>query len=104
MRMRLFVALAALFCTATAVAWQIQEYKSGIVWPEPPVIDPGPSRRGPPSDAIVLFDGKTSMPGKTARSGWSKTASRNRRREARSRRSKSSATASCTSNSPRRRR
>jgi 3-keto-disaccharide hydrolase len=58
MRTRLFVALAALFCTATAVAWQIQEYKSGIVWPEPPVIDPGPPG-GPPSDAIVLFDGKS---------------------------------------------
>ena len=32
------------------------EYKSGIVWPEPPVIDPGDGVR-PPSDAIVLFDG-----------------------------------------------
>ena len=35
----------------------IQEYKSGIEWPEPAVIDPGPVG-GPPSDAIVLFDGK----------------------------------------------
>lgn len=34
----------------------IREYKSGIVWPEPPVVDPGPVG-GPPSDAIVLFDG-----------------------------------------------
>ncbi|MEX0703511.1 MAG: DUF1080 domain-containing protein [Planctomycetales bacterium] len=33
------------------------EYLSGIVWPEPPVVDPGPVG-GPPSDAIVLFDGK----------------------------------------------
>jgi hypothetical protein len=37
-------------------AW-IDEYKSGIVWPEPPVVDPGDASR-PPSDAVVLFDGK----------------------------------------------
>src|SRR5260221_6243782 len=35
----------------------VDEYKSGINWPEPKVIDPGPVG-GPPSDAIVLFDGK----------------------------------------------
>lgn len=35
----------------------VDEYKSGIVWPEPKVIDPGPIG-GPPSDAVVLFDGK----------------------------------------------
>jgi hypothetical protein len=33
---------------------KVQEYLSGKVWPEPKVVDPGP----PPSDAIVLFDGK----------------------------------------------
>jgi hypothetical protein len=32
------------------------EYLSGIEWPEPPLVDPGPAG-GPPSDAIVLFDG-----------------------------------------------
>jgi hypothetical protein len=32
------------------------EYVSGIPWPEPKVVDPGPAG-GPPSDAIVLFDG-----------------------------------------------
>jgi hypothetical protein len=32
------------------------EYKSGIKWPEPPVVDPGDSTKAP-SDAIVLFDG-----------------------------------------------
>src|SRR5437764_14178719 len=51
------VPLAILFA-ATALAWQTQEYKSGIVWPEPPVIDPGPPR-GVPSDALALFDGKS---------------------------------------------
>jgi hypothetical protein len=34
----------------------VKEWKSGIVWPEPPVVDPG-SNGTPPSDAIVLFDG-----------------------------------------------
>jgi hypothetical protein len=38
-------------------AQQIKEYKSGIVWPEPAVIDPGPPG-GAPSDAVILFDGK----------------------------------------------
>jgi hypothetical protein len=33
------------------------EWKSGIVWPEPKAIDPGPVG-GPPADAKVLFDGK----------------------------------------------
>ena len=36
---------------------QIREYQSGIKWPDVKVIDPGPVG-GPPSDAIVLFDGK----------------------------------------------
>jgi hypothetical protein len=39
-----------------AVVWS-GEYISGKVWKEPKVIDPGPAG-GPPSDAIVLFDGK----------------------------------------------
>jgi hypothetical protein len=34
-----------------------EEYQSGIPWTEPQVVDPGPAG-GPPSDAIVLFDGK----------------------------------------------
>jgi hypothetical protein len=35
-----------------------KEYKSGIVWPEPAVVTPGKTDSQPPSDAIVLFDGK----------------------------------------------
>jgi hypothetical protein len=35
-----------------------KEYKSGIVWPEPAVVTPGKVDSEPPSDAIVLFDGK----------------------------------------------
>lgn len=34
-----------------------QRYLSGLIWPEPPVVTPGEGN-GPPSDAIVLFDGK----------------------------------------------
>ena len=45
----------ATFCfAATTVA---EEYLSGIEWAEPKVVDPGPPG-GPPSDAVVLFDGK----------------------------------------------
>jgi hypothetical protein len=32
------------------------EYNSGIVWPQPAVVDPGTANKAP-SDAIVLFDG-----------------------------------------------
>jgi len=38
-------------------AAQNPPWTSGITWPEPKVVDPGPAG-GPPSDAIVLFDGK----------------------------------------------
>jgi hypothetical protein len=55
----LFVIPCTLAGLAVGVAFGLQsrEYKSGIVWPEPPVVDPGPVG-GPPSDAIVLFDGQ----------------------------------------------
>ena len=33
-----------------------KEWVSGIVWPEPAIVDPGPAG-GPPSDAVVLFGG-----------------------------------------------
>jgi hypothetical protein len=60
--------LAVLFLGAATIAGSIgvcraQEYLTGIEWPEPPIITPGaPSTKGrpgtPPSDAIILFDGK----------------------------------------------
>ena len=34
-----------------------REYLPGIKWPEPPIVTPG-ENGSPPSDAIVLFDGK----------------------------------------------
>lgn len=36
---------------------QAQEWKSGIEWQEPPVVTPGATNDGAPSDAVVLFDG-----------------------------------------------
>jgi hypothetical protein len=59
---RLSVASALLVlvsCGGTLTAalfWQ--EYKSGIFWQEPTVVDPGGPDKAP-SDAIVLFDGKS---------------------------------------------
>ena len=47
--------LAVLALRGPAVA--VDEYKSGIDWPEPKVVTPG-TDAGPPSDAVVLFDGK----------------------------------------------
>lgn len=44
------------------------EWVSGKNWPEPPSVDPGPPG-GPPSDAIVLFDGKD-MSAWTGADGW----------------------------------
>jgi hypothetical protein len=35
----------------------LDEYHNGIAWREPKAVDPGPLG-GPPSDAVVLFDGK----------------------------------------------
>lgn len=56
---RVPVTLTVLFAL-TVVVWSappVVEYKSGIVWPEPKVIEPGQSGSAP-SDALVLFDGK----------------------------------------------
>src|SRR5262245_19339122 len=50
-------AIGLVAASASLVAFQSKEYRSGIVWPEPVKVDAGPVG-GPPSDAIVLFDGK----------------------------------------------
>ncbi len=50
---------AVAVCAMTVCAGGGQkEYKSGIEWPEPKVVTPGKTDAEPPSDAIVLFDGK----------------------------------------------
>lgn len=53
--------LGILGTSVIATAAFVDEYKSGIVWPKPAIIDvgPGPTASAPvPSDAIVLFGGK----------------------------------------------
>lgn len=47
--------LCTLYFTTGAV--QVKPYESGIIWAEPKVVTPG-DNGGPPSDAIILFDGK----------------------------------------------
>lgn len=54
-RIVLFVALA--FGLIAAVQIWAGEYESGKDWPEPKVVTPG-ENGSPPSDAVVLFDGK----------------------------------------------
>ena len=54
----LMLAVVAGLVAAGLGTWmRAAEWKSGKVWPEPKVVDPGDATR-PPSDAIVLFDGK----------------------------------------------
>jgi hypothetical protein len=51
------IGAALVLVVAVAALAHCGEYVSGIKWPLPKVVDPGPVG-GPPSDAIVLFDGK----------------------------------------------
>ena len=52
------IAVVVFGAAAERVAYAVnREYLTGIEWPEPPVVTPG-ENGGPPSDAIVLFDGK----------------------------------------------
>lgn len=53
-RIRFYVPL---LITCAALPACGDEYLNGIEWKEPPVVTPG-ENGGPPSDAIVLFDGK----------------------------------------------
>lgn len=43
---------------AGSVRAQEGEYMTGIEWQEPPIVTPGKTNADPPSDAIILFDGK----------------------------------------------
>ena len=60
-RRKLFTgAAAAVVVAGVGVLLAQREYKSGIEFPEPPVVTPAPVDKpgAPPSDAVVLFDGK----------------------------------------------
>jgi hypothetical protein len=52
----LIVSGSALFAPSRCAAQG--EYLSGKKWPEPPVVTPGKTNADPPSDAVVLFNGK----------------------------------------------
>lgn len=54
----LLVAAVALAGTANVTLALLQEYKSGVVWPEPKVVAAGAVPGAAPEDAVVLFDGK----------------------------------------------
>jgi len=56
MLLRVAVVVGALLLSPAWLA--ADEYKSGIVWPEPAVVTPGEKPSDPPSDAITLFDGE----------------------------------------------
>lgn len=49
-------ALCAVIASSQAVSGQ--EYLNGIKWTAPPIITPGTQNSEPPSDAVVLFNGK----------------------------------------------
>jgi hypothetical protein len=67
------VAAVGTICLAAAggpAAYQ-QEYKSGVVWPEPAIVTPGATAADPPADAVVLFDGKEETTAKwKEEGGW----------------------------------
>ena len=54
---RFLLGLAVVGVAGLAGLAALQEYKSGVVWPEPKVVNPG-EPGGVPEDAVVLFDGK----------------------------------------------
>ena len=58
-RPSLFSTIAALAVLST---WQTgafaAEYLNGIKWEKPAIVTPGATNADPPSDAVVLFDGK----------------------------------------------
>ena len=58
MKLRNLLAAAVAIAAGASVTLAYQEYKSGIVWPEPKIITAPATPGGPPSDATILFDGK----------------------------------------------
>lgn len=54
-----FVNTSVITVVLTTIAYSgwTQEFMTGIEWTKPPIVDPGPVG-GPPSDAVVLFDGR----------------------------------------------
>lgn len=57
-RLLLAIPTFAIAFTWSSQASTAQEYLNGIKWEKPPIVTPGESNAAPPSDAIILFDGK----------------------------------------------
>jgi hypothetical protein len=58
-RFRAFATLSIAGLVILAASCSIsKEYLTGIEWPKPPILKPGKTNADPPSDAIVLFDGR----------------------------------------------
>lgn len=55
------VLIGAALCAVAVEAADRQYWTTGVAWDEPKVVEPAPvdTPGGPPSDAVVLFDGKT---------------------------------------------
>ena len=58
MRRRALIVLSTFVLLAVAVQALAQRFLNGVEWPVPAVVTPGKTDRDPPSDAVVLFDGK----------------------------------------------
>jgi hypothetical protein len=54
----LFLLAACGLAISTTPSTHAQEYLTGIEWQEPPVVTPGKTNADPPSDAVILFNGK----------------------------------------------
>ena len=67
LRMTSVICLTLIFGTAASATF-LEEWKSGILWLEPAVVNPG-NLETPPSDAIVLFDG-TDLSNWNEGEGW----------------------------------
>ncbi|MDR0336473.1 MAG: DUF1080 domain-containing protein [Planctomycetaceae bacterium] len=56
------IVVLVIFAAATEFSATVfaagQDWKSGIAWTKPPLVSPGEKPSDPPSDAIILFDGK----------------------------------------------
>lgn len=52
------IGAAVLLIAGAALPVAAEEYLNGIEWKEPVIVTPSKTPGGPPSDAVVLFDGK----------------------------------------------
>lgn len=58
MKKKVALTILLVVCATAIVIAAGQDWKSGIAWTKPPIVTPGEKPGDPPSDAIILFDGK----------------------------------------------